>query len=280
MRPRLSGLLPLLLLLGGCVDFSPELRRHDAERLAEAAGWEGIRLPAGNFVLAAFVPHRALQSDILTVYVEGDGLSWISRSQVSGDPTPMHPVGLALAMRQPGGAAAYLARPCQFVTGSDAAGCESSWWTGRRFAPQVIVASDLAIDQLKQRFGARRLVLVGYSGGGAVAALVAARRHDVIFLATVAGNVDTDAWVRRNKLSALSESLNPADAWQALSTVPQLHFVGGRDRSVGVDVARSYQARFPVGRQPALKVIDGFDHVCCWVERWPSLYPLLAPGAS
>jgi hypothetical protein len=58
----------------------------------------------------------------------------------------------------------------------------------------VISASNQAVDALKQRYGAQEIVLVGYSGGGAVAALVAARRTDVVRLVTVAGNLDHLAW--------------------------------------------------------------------------------------
>jgi predicted esterase len=38
------------------------------------------------------------------------------------------------------------------------------------FAPEVVDAIAAAVDQLKKRFGARRVVLVGHSGGAAIAA--------------------------------------------------------------------------------------------------------------
>jgi dienelactone hydrolase len=263
------------LLVAGCVDFSPALRRQQATALATQSGWEELQLPAGEFVLAAFVPREPHSAATLTIYIEGDGLAWISRSQVSTDPTPLQPVALELALRQPTGAAAYLARPCQYVQGGDRRNCAEAWWTGRRFAPEVVTATGLAIDRLKQRFSAQRLVLVGYSGGGAVAALVAAQRHDVTLLVTVAGNLDTQTWTTLNRITPLSGSLNPADAWAALSGVPQLHLVGERDRDVVPAVARAYQARFPPDRRPALRIVPGFDHHCCWVQQWPALYPTL-----
>jgi dienelactone hydrolase len=264
------------LLVAGCVDFSPALRRQQAATLAAQAGWEALQLPAGEFVLAAFVPRQPHPAATLTVYIEGDGLAWLSRSQVSPDPTPLQPVGLQLALRQPGGAAAYLARPCQYVQGGDRRNCAEKWWTGSRFAADVVTASSLAIDQLKQRFSAQRLVLVGYSGGGAIAALVAAQRHDVALLVTVAGNLDTQTWTKLNKITPLSGSLDPADAWATLSGVAQLHFVGANDNDVQPAVARAYQARFPPDRRPALHIVPGFDHHCCWVQQWPTLYAELA----
>ena len=95
------------------------------------------------------------------------------------DPTPVNPLALQLALRDPSGAAVYLARPCQFVAAPDKRECARAYWTEQRFSPAVIAASLEAISQLKQRYGAQRLVLVGYSGGGAVASLVAAQRGDV-----------------------------------------------------------------------------------------------------
>ena len=85
------------------------------------------------------------------------------------------------------------------------------YWTTHRFAPEVIRASDLALDRLKTLFGAQRLVLVGYSGGAAVALLVAARRHDMGQIITVAGNLDHQAWTHYHHVQALSGSLNPVD---------------------------------------------------------------------
>ncbi len=269
-RRYLAYLFALFLL--GCAILSPELRSQSAEKLTAAAGWQSIRLPTDSFVLAGFIPKDLHDSDLLTIYIEGDGLAWISRSQVSRDPTPIHPVGLQLALRHPHGAAAYLARPCQYVSGDDRRNCAVTWWTERRFAAEVVAATDQAVEQLKQRFHARNIELVGYSGGGAVAALVAARRKDVVRLVTVTGNLDHQAWTQQHRATPLTGSLNPADAWQALVDIAQVHFIGGSDTIVSRDVAQSYVARFPLNNRPQLRVIENFDHLCCWIEKWPELY--------
>ena len=41
---------------------------------------------AGQFVLASWLPESAPAGDTLTVYIEGDGLAWISSVDVSPDP--------------------------------------------------------------------------------------------------------------------------------------------------------------------------------------------------
>ena len=262
----------LVLLLTACASLSPQQRRLAAEKMAADAGWQGVTFPGDDFVLLGFVPKVIHDSDLLTIYIEGDGLAWITPTLPSQDPTPIHPVALQLALRHSSGAAAYLARPCQYVVGEDRRNCQTAWWTDRRFATEVVQAGSRAVDQLKQRFRASHIVLIGYSGGGAIAALLAAQRKDVTRLVTVAGNLDHVLWTQLHHVSPLTGSLNPADAWQALADVPQVHFVGGSDSIVSREVAESYVARFPANKRPSLRVIEGFDHACCWVAQWPEIY--------
>ncbi|MCP3023845.1 alpha/beta hydrolase [Cupriavidus basilensis] len=275
--PRRILILLAAMLLGACTHFSPAARRENADTLAAARGWQPLRLPAREFVLSAYAPASVVPANALAIYIEGDGLAWLSAAQPSDDPTPLRPVALELALRQERGAAAYLARPCQFVQGEDFRGCETAYWTDRRFSAEVIDASNRAIDALKQRYRARQLILVGYSGGGAVAALVAARRSDVVRLVTVAGNLDPVAWAKLHGVPPLAGSLNPADAWRALQDIPQLHFVGSRDTNITRDVVAAYVSRFPADRQPAIRMVDGATHTCCWAEKWAALWPQAFP---
>ncbi|MBU6498935.1 MAG: alpha/beta hydrolase [Rhodospirillales bacterium] len=272
--------LVVLLLLAGCVAV-PSLaqRRAHADALAARAGWRREMIAADPFTLAAYVPATRRRAATLTVYLEGDGLAWIDPSTPSADPTPTDPLALRLALRDPS-AAAYLARPCQFVGPGERRACSAKYWTSHRFAPEVIRATSQAVDRLKQRFNARRVILVGYSGGGAVAALVAAGRRDVSRLITVAGDLETRVWTQEHEASPLTGSLNPADAWRELRDIPQTHFVGGKDDVVGEAVARAYAARFRTGPAPEIVVLAGFDHHCCWEEAWPALRARTGPGEA
>ncbi|MCB5185899.1 alpha/beta hydrolase [Methylobacillus gramineus] len=260
------------LCLAACTAMPTAQDRHvAAEKVATEAGWQRLNLDAGTFALAAFVPPHLAATDTLTIYIEGDGLAWVNAYTPSLDPTPRNPLALKLALTDPHHHAVYLARPCQYVDAADRRNCSTRYWTNERFAAAVIASTDQAITQLKQRYGANRLVLVGYSGGGAVAALTAARRHDIATLITVAGNLDIAAWTSQQQLSPLSGSLNPSDAWPTLRSVPQLHYVGERDNVITPGLTQSYQHRFPRDQQPEIVIIPGFDHYCCWVEAWPRL---------
>jgi dienelactone hydrolase len=283
--------LSALMIAGtlvGCAVPSPGERARLVDQLVAEANWHPLRLHTAGFTLAAYVPAQkpakesapspatsasraASRSDTLTVYLEGDGLAWITRSQASVNPTPLEPTALRLALRHPGAAVAYLARPCQYVEGSGARNCAMTYWTDRRFSPEVVAAMDEAVDQLKAHAGARRITLVGFSGGGAIAALVAGGRSDMHMLITVAGNLDTAAWTRHHGITPLKGSLNPADQWQLLRGVRQVHFVGSDDSVVPEEVIRSYINRYPTAQRPKLRVLQGFGHHCCWEQQWADL---------
>ncbi|WP_341649147.1 alpha/beta hydrolase [Thauera humireducens] len=260
------------LLLAACAAIpSPAARRDHADALAAAKGWVAAVLPAGDFDLVAYLPPLPVAAEEFDGHLEGDGLAWISSSQLSDDPSPRDPLALRLALSQPDGAAAYLARPCQY--GAAAIwGCASRYWAEARFAPEVVAATSAAIDALKTRFRARRLILVGYSGGGGLAALVAARRDDVNELVTVAGNLDHAAWAMLHRLEPLAASLNPADGVGRLVDVPQLHLVGEDDRNITPALVNAFADRFPAAVRPRVDVVPGFDHRCCWATHWPALW--------
>ena len=263
--------LIVLLSLSACTHIPTQQERSEnAIALANKAGWKKEYIETNRFTLAAFLPTSIPTAELLTIYIEGDGLSWIDASTPSNEPTPMDPLALKLALRDDA-PSAYLARPCQYVAEDRKKSCAQKYWTHSRFSEEVIEASNLAIDQLKHKFAAKKLLLVGYSGGGAVAALIAARRLDVVRLITLAGNIDHRAWTRENHLSPLSGSLNPADEWLYLQHIPQTHFVGGNDEVIGEYVARSYASHFPADLQPSIVVVPQYDHHCCWVESWPAL---------
>lgn len=269
--PRPSFCLPCLCLAACMTLPSPTERRATADTLARSKGWSSYVIPTDSFDLVAYLPVAPLPTQDLTIYIEGDGLSWVTATQVSSDPTPRDPVALQLALAQPDGAAAYLGRPCQYGEAVSSA-CAVRYWTSHRFAPEVVAATDRAVDVLKQRFGATRLSLVGYSGGGAVAALVAARRTDVELLVTVAGNLDPLAWTAYHRVQPLTGSLSPINHIEELRNIPQWHYVGARDENIPPLFVQGFAGHFPASQRLVVRIESNFDHRCCWVEEWPRLW--------
>ncbi len=260
-------------LLLACCSGSRDRLLQQAEDVARVGGLVGHRLDAGRFEVLGF-ERPGPEHGILVIYIEGDGRAWTNPWQPATDPTPTDPIGLRLAAADPARPLLYLARPCQFVV---AAGCDARWWTGERLSAAVVEAFQQLIDDARWRTHSDRIGLVGYSGGGALAALIAERRHDVAWLITVAANLDLASWVRANDIDPLTGSLDPAAQAAALERVPQAHLVGADDRIVPPKVVESFLARLSSDAPARLIVVPGFDHGCCWAGAWPRLLAQL-PG--
>lgn len=262
------------LLGSGCAALDPV--RH-ADSMAASAGLVRETVRAAPFVLTAFVriarPDRPLR-----VYIEGDGLAWITRSEPSLDPTPHRATGLALAAADPAPNVVYLARPCQFTPMSMNPACGVPYWTTRRFSPEVVRSLDEAVSDFAARVPGQPVELVGYSGGGAIAVLVAARRHDVASIRTVAGNLD-DAFVNQlHHVSSMPESENPIDYAPRVAGIAQLHFAGSDDAVVPPEVARRFVA---ASGSPCVRMqtVDHVAHEGAWEKRWPALLGI-APSCT
>jgi len=239
-----------------------------ADRIGSRAGFEKTFLRTREFTLTAF--WRSSQSGVpLNLYIEGDGAAWISRSWRSDDPTPRDPVALALAALDPGPNVACLARPGQYAApGSPRV--DPAFWSDRRFSPAVVAALGEAADLLLAKTRAKGVNLIGYSGGAALAVLLAAQRDDVLSLRTVAGNMDPEAVNRHHRVSPLAGSLDPMDAAMQIRDLPQLHFAGTEDAVVPPFAAGNFIRR-QGGDEQRIVIVPGAGHGDGWRERWREL---------
>lgn len=163
---------------------------------------------------------------------------------------------------------AWIARPCQYVSMQRNPACASFYWTAGRFAPQLVEAMDAAITQIAWAASADRVHLVGYSGGGGMALLVAVRRSDVASVRSVAGNLDIEAFTGLHQVSPMSGSLNPADVALPLAHIPQRHFIGGEDKIVPESIAATYLRRSGNSACVVLQVLPGVTHHKGWEVVW------------
>lgn len=220
-------------------------------------GWTRLTLPAAGRLLAAEVSSAPASDGILTVVIEGDGQAHDGRGRPTTDPTPRDPVGRKIARAWPRArAVAWLARPCQFVRDPD---CTAADWTTGRFSQAAVTATDAAVDVLKSRTGARQVRLVGWSGGGTMAALLAARRQDVAGLVTIAAPLDVAAWTAWHGVTPLA-GLDPAR--EEFAQIPQLHLIGAFDQVVPPALAKPAAERM-AGSQGQVRVRQA-RHTCCW----------------
>lgn len=260
-----------LLPLAACARLpEPAERKSVAEEIAAGGDLTPVAIRATHFDFLGLLRGSA-KGGRLTVYIEGDGLPWKRKNEISDDPTPVNPLAMRLAAADPLAAVAYLARPCQFTGGSEGRNCTSNIWTKARYGQEVLSAMDEALQQLKERAGATEIALVGYSGGGTIAALLALRRTDIVWMKTVASPLDTEAFTLLHGVTPLSESLNPAENAGALARIPQIHYVGGEDKIVPAEINRRFLSQMNDASCAALVILPGLDHSDGWTEIWPGL---------
>ncbi|MDD5168923.1 MAG: hypothetical protein PHN75_08900 [Syntrophales bacterium] len=265
------------ILLFGCATAAN--RNDAAHQIARTGGFGQFFIKTNGFTLTAYERVTAPGAPV-HLYIEGDGMAWFSRVWRSDNPTPRTPLVLELAALDPAANVVYLARPGQYAAPDDPP-VDPSYWSDKRYAPEVVNAISNAIDILKARNGVRKIHLIGYSGGAAIAVLIAAQRNDVASLRTVAGSLDPEALNRYHQVSPLAGSLDPLKAADRLHGLPQRHFVGSEDTVIPPFIARSFVTRAgsPDGRE--ITLVNGTGHTTGWREHWQLLLnlPLLAPSS-
>jgi pimeloyl-ACP methyl ester carboxylesterase len=210
-------------------------------------------------------------SELLHVYLEGDTSPRMAHRYSPPDPTPHQPVMLALMALDPS-PSLLLGRPCQH--GLEPA-CSPAIWTVERYGERVVSSLVAALQRQRQALEAEGVVLMGYSGGGALAMLMAERVPQTRAVITLAGNLDTEAWAKHHGYFSLSRSLDPADRPPLDPSIVQIHLLAGQDERVPPVLTGSVIARQPGA---ATHLYDDFDHSCCWASIWPAVLAELAIG--
>lgn len=265
---RATCALLLVLALAACATpterFKGWLQAHDlAPGIVAGDGFHHLLIERNPDAVAAR----------LHVYIEGDGAPWLTPTVPAVDPTPARPLALELALLD-SGPAIYLGRPCYF--GMLDPGCEVGLWTDRRYSEEVVRSMAAALEGYARTRNHRRVVIIGHSGGGSLALLLAERLPAVERVVTLGANLDLAAWTRRHRYSPLTGSLDPAGR-APLARVRETHYVGGRDRNVPPALARAAVARRGAGE---VIEVPEYDHLCCWVELWPRVLAGLRQEAA
>ncbi|MFK7913438.1 MAG: alpha/beta hydrolase-fold protein [Pseudomonadales bacterium] len=252
MKRSLALVLLACALLSGCQ--APGLARQASRLDLEPLVVEGI----GHRHLAYRLAHaNAGANQPVVVLLDGDGRAFLTPTTVARDPTP---VSSFLLRMMPAIAASaevlYLARPC-YGTASDPA-CHPRLWTTHRYSAAVVASLAAALDA---QLGTQRpRILVGHSGGGVLAALLAEQRPDTTMaLITAAAPLDIDAWTELQGYTPLYGSRKPDLA--ALRPVCQRHYFGDTDAEVPPQLVQQWSSANPAAFS---KVAAG--HSCCWRE--------------
>lgn len=257
-------LLSLSTQLTGCAN---PAQRLDAR--ASELGYRRLVIQGDGFSHAAyFKDGRGATNKTLHVYLEGDGTPWIRRRVPAADPTPHNPLMLEL-MAFDAAPSVYLGRPCYH--GMRSVACTPDMWTDKRYSEAVVASMSAALSGVSVEY--QSLVLLGHSGGGTLAMLLAERQPKVTEVVTVAANLDSERWAAMHKQQPLNGSLNPATRPPLRQSVRQMHFAGEDDDNVPPQLVRDATAQQPRAK---FKVYPKQDHSCCWQEVWSEVLGGLA----
>lgn len=270
MRQILNlSILILLIQLAGCTQKLSQ-RISNADKLATMNHFTPRIVKGGEFWLATY---QRIQnpSEPYVFYIEGDGVVMSSKYTVSENPTPTSSTLLQLAIMDKRPNVVYMARPCQFTPVELNPLCyNNTYWTNKRLAPKVINSMSSAIESIASD---NSIDLVGFSGGGGVATLIAARnphKLQIKSVITVAGLLDHVAFNLKHRTKPMLGSLNPIDYTNHLKSLPQLHLSGGRDTAVPAFIADSYVRK---SNSPCVKheVVPNASHHSRWNQVWPNV---------
>jgi len=177
----------------------------------------------------------------LRVYIDGDGVPFVTPSRVAQDPTPRKSLMMRLMAQDPN-PAIFVSRPCYYSAGHDSAQplcADPRTWTTGRYGEAVVRSMAAAIAAAGRARGYRAITLIGHSGGGTLAVLIAARLPAVRRVVTLSGNLDPERWAAHHGYSPLTDSLSPLSARLAPEVV-EFHVVALSDKVVPPSVAARY----------------------------------------
>lgn len=231
-------------------------------KYAIANGLQPFDIQGTNFTHTVFLNQKSSEG-IWHIYIEGDGKPWIDNQFIARDPTTIKPLMLRL-MIQDNAPAIYLGRPCYFGKNNSGA-CHPLFWTHRRYSEQVVTSMAAVLKKIIKSRRIQSLTLIGHSGGGALAMLLAEKIPETTIIVTLAGNLDIDAWTDHHGHSKLDGSLNPAFRKPLPSSIRQYHYLGKRDRNITASMIISVVDK---QHNVELFLLDHYGHDCCWERDW------------
>ncbi len=202
---------------------------------------------------------------MLYVFIDGDGIPWRTRTQISSTPDPINPLVLTLMSITPY-SSIYLSRPCYWIQTNN---CHYKWWTNKRYSQTVVNSMTNTLQKVSKKYDA--ITLIGYSGGGTLAIIIANSVKKVTRLITLSANVDHKKWTTYHNYSPLVDSLNAND-YRLPLRVSQYHFAAENDKNIPPVWIENFSNLQPISH---FSLIKNIDHQCCWGDQWKKILKII-----
>jgi len=255
------GLLLLCgVLLSACNTPTRDLGPLCIGKLCE---FERVLVKGGDFWITTY-QRITDKTKPYVFYIEGDGAAFNGRYRVSRNPTPRKQMFVNLAAMDVRPNVVYVARPCQYTPMRLNPTCKMQYWTDKRMSDDSVDSMNDVVNSINN---GQKFSLVGFSGGGGIAVLIAARNSKTKDVITLSGNLDHRAFTDFHNVTPMIGSLNPIDYAQDIKHIPQLHISGGRDKIIPPFIADKFVQA--VGSSCAKqKIYDDIRHNKGWHRVW------------
>ncbi|MCK5829951.1 MAG: dienelactone hydrolase family protein [Methylococcales bacterium] len=242
-----------------------------SERFIETAnkmGFQEVIVNSDQFNHRIYINKYAQQqvdNSVIHVYLDSDGTPWENHRWITDDPSPRNHLVLRM-MKQDPVPAILLGRPC-YLGFSQSTDCHDKYWTSHRYSHQVVSSMTQVLNAWIQSNQYSNIVLIGYSGGGTLAMLMAPAIKSVDTVLTIAANLDIVDWSQLHGYSPLFGSLNPAD-YSLPKDIKQFHLFGGNDNVVPKKIVKKISKK---NSQAEFVLFTEYNHHCCWDNDWSGI---------
>ena len=258
----MNKFLILLIFLANCSSqYTPDQRNNLIDELNSNKFGKNIYTTKSFNIYSL---ERIKNNKKLTIYIEGDGLSWVDRFTPSSNPTPSDPLAFRMALIDEGENVIYLARPCQYEWSTN---CNEDVWTIAQYSSTVLGSYKEIINYLSKTH--KDIHLVGYSGGGGIAMYLGSIKNKSIkSIRTIAGNINHNELSKILNISRLKKSVNFYSIEEKVKTMPQIHYYGLKDKTVPNILQISYAEKNLGNNCVAIQSVEDTSHNEGWLDFW------------
>lgn len=251
-----------ILLLAGC---NPAAIDGNPLAVGKLYKFEKVLVKGGDFWITTYQKITD-PSKPYVFYIEGDGAAWLSKYKVSHNPTPRRQMFIKLASMDQRPNIIYVARPCQYTPMSLNLKCtlQGGYWTDKRMSDDSVEVLNEVINKISNN---QKFSLVGYSGGGGLAVLIASRNPKIKDILTIAANLDHIEFTYYHNVTPMIDSLNPIDYASYVKNIPQLHISGEKDDIIPPFIANKF-IKAVNSNCAKQKVFADISHNHGWEKIW------------
>ncbi len=169
-------------------------------------------------------------------------------------------VAKQLALKDKFPSVAYIGRPCYFIEQDI---CRPIAWEEGKYAPEFIDTIQKIIIAWQKKYKLSQVELVGYDGGAAIALSIASHlpAKNVNKVITIGGILDTQTDAMYKDEDILPLSVNPVKDLYMLSRIPQIHYIGGKDKVAPEFMIKNFVEKIPNSKEIIqMKRLPNADH--------------------